>query len=184
MPNLRKYRSRAIRYHVLVLDDADRTTAAVRRLRSDGFDLHDVYTPFAVHELDVEMGLTPTRLPWMTFAGGALGATLGLGFQAWTATVSWPLNIGGKTDLALPALAPVTFEMAVLLAALFSVGTLFVASRLRPRGRPPTQPVPGVTNDRFAIVVRESDAAFDSRRLAALAAEFEADPYVDSWKVE
>lgn len=175
---------RAVRYHVLVLDDADRTVDAVRRLRRDGFDLHDVYTPFAVHELDVEMGLPPTRLPWMTLVGGTLGVTLGLGFQAWTATSSWPLNIGGKTDLALPALAPVTFESAVLLAALFSVATLFVASRLFPRGRPPSQPIAAVTDDRFAIVVREADAAFDPGKLAGVANEVGADPFIESWKVE
>ncbi len=174
----------AIRYHVLVLDDADETVAAVRRLRRDGFDLHDVYTPFAVHELDVEMGLRPTRLPWMTLLGGTLGLTLGLGFQAWTATANWPLNIGGKSNLALPALAPVTFESAVLLAALFSVATLFAASRLFPRGRPPSQPIAAVTDDRFAIVVREADAAFDPSRLAGLAGELGADPFIESWKVE
>ncbi len=176
--------TRAIRYHVLVLDDADRTVAAVRRLRHDGFDLHDVHTPFAVHELDVEMGLRPTRLPWMTLIGGTVGLTLGLGFQAWTAIASWPLNIGGKSDLALPALAPVTFESAVLLAALFSVATLFVASRLFPRGRPTSQPVIGVTDDKFAIVVREADASFDPAKLAGLAGELGADPFIESWKVE
>jgi len=175
---------RAIRYHVLVLDDADRTVDAVRRLRHDGFDLEDVYTPFAVHELDVEMGLRPTRLPWATLIGGTLGLVLGLGFQAWTATASWPLNIGGKTDLALPALAPVAFESAVLLAALFSVATLFVASGLFPRGRPPSQPITAVTDDRFAIVVREADAAFDPARLAGLTSELGADPFIESWKVE
>jgi hypothetical protein len=176
--------ARAVRYHVLVLDDADRTIDTVRRLRRDGFDLHDVYTPFAVHELDVEMGLAPTRLPWMTLIGGTLGVTLGLGFQAWTATASWPLNIGGKSDLALPALAPVPFESGVLLAALFSVAALFVASRLFPRGRPPSQPIAAVTDDRFAIVVREADAAFDPVKLAGVASEVGADPFIESWKVE
>jgi hypothetical protein len=176
--------TRSIRYHVLVLDDADRTVDAVRRLRRDGFELHDVYTPFAVHELDVEMGLRPTRLPWITLLGAALGTMLGLGFQAWTATVDWPLNIGGKTDLALPALMPVTFESAVLLAALFSVGTLLAASRLWPRGRSLSQPIARVTDDRFAIVVREGNAAFDPKRLAGLAGELGADPFIESWKVE
>ena len=184
MPKKATTMPRAIRYHVLVLDDADRTVDTVRRLRRDGFDLEDVYTPFAVHELDVEMGLEPTRLPWMTFLGGTLGLAVGLGFQAWTATSNWPLNIGGKSDLALPALAPVAFESAVLLAALFSVATLFAASRLFPRGRPPSQPIAAVTDDRFAIVVREADAAFDPVKLAGLADEVGADPFIESWKVE
>ena len=175
--------TRTARLHVLVLDDPDRTIDAVRRLRREGFEIHDVQAPYAMHELDEAMGLRPTRLARVTLVGGILGATFGLGFQAWTSVIAWPLNIGGKSNLALPALAPVTFEMGVLLAAIATVGTLIAASRLRPWRRRDTQPIAAVTDDRFAVIVREGDAGFAPARLAQLAAELGAEPFIESWKV-
>ena len=40
--------------------------------------------------------LAPSRLPWVCFALGLLGAGAILLFQYWTTAVSWPLNVGGK----------------------------------------------------------------------------------------
>lgn len=174
---------RRARLHVLVMTEADQTVDAVRRLRAEEFEVHDVHSPFAVHGLDEALGLRETRLPRATLLGGSLGVAIGLGFQIWSGTTSWALEIGGKTPLALPALMPVTFEMAVLLAALFSVAGLFLASRLLPRVRPPRQPVRAVTDDRFAIVVREGDASFDAKRFAVLAQELGAERTIESWRV-
>jgi hypothetical protein len=171
------------RFHAVVMDDPDSTVAAVRRLRATGHTVADVQTPFPVHGLDEAVGLNETRIPAATLAGGVLGTLLAIGFQAWVGLISWPLNIGGKSDLALPALAPVTFEVAVLLAAFFTVGTLCWLSRLRPGPRSGLQVLPESTDDLFVIVVRESDAGFDAERFAEVVGDAGASRVIEGWTV-
>ena len=161
------------RMHALVFDDPERTLAAVRSLRSEGFDVGDVHTPFPVHGLEEALGLRPTRLAWATLVGGLLGGSLKLFFEIWVHVVDWPMNIGGKPDASIPALIPVTFEITVLVAAFATLGALFVRRRLFPRlrpERPPRQPHPRVTDDRFVVLVMERDASFSPQRFRALCA--------------
>ena len=68
-----------------------------RRLREEGFYIHDVYTPYAVHGLDRAMGLRPSRLPVLTFIAGFLAMSLAMGFQLWSGGINWVAQCGGKT---------------------------------------------------------------------------------------
>lgn len=173
------------RLHALVLGDPEQTVHAVKRLKDEGYTVADVHSPFPVHGLAEAMGLPPTRIGYATLAGGAFGALFGLGFQAWTSVVDWPLNIGGKSYLALPALVPVTFELGVLLAAFATVLALLVWSRLRPRGSTPaTQPHAGASDDRFVILVREGDASFDPDAFRDMVSRLDVDEWVEGWKVQ
>jgi len=131
--------------------------AAARAARAAGIEIEDAYTPYAVHGLDEAMGLRRSRLTWVCFAAGATGASLALAFQLWTSTVDWALNVGGKPFASYPAFIPITFELTVLSAALASAAAFLVRSRLYP-GRP-AAPLPRVTDDRFALVVADGDAA-------------------------
>jgi hypothetical protein len=106
------------------------------------------------------MGLRPSRLPWVCFFAAITGAALKLWFEFWTSMVDWPLNIGGKPWNSLPAFVPVTFEVMVLSAGLATVFVFFFLARLRP-GKRPTLAYSGVTDDRFVLVLEETDARFD-----------------------
>ena len=172
------------RLHALVLGEPEQTVDAVKQLRRDGYTVADVHTPFPVHGIAEAMGLAPTRISYATLAGAALGVVLGLGFQAWTSVVDWPMNIGGKSYLALPALIPVTFELGVLLAAFATVTALLVWSRLRPRGRTPrTQPHVRASDDRFVILVREDDASFDAKAFRETTRALGIEEVIESWGV-
>ena len=94
--------------------------------------MDDVHTPYPVHGMDEALGLPDTRLGLATLAGGLLGAGVAF-FQFWTHVVDWPLVIGGKSPLALPAQVPVSFELTVLFAAFATVGTFLARRRLFPR---------------------------------------------------
>jgi hypothetical protein len=134
---------------------------AAHALRAAGVAIDDAFTPYAVHGLDDALGLRRSRLTWVCFLAGAMGATAAMAFQVWTSAVSWPLNIGGKPFASIPAFIPVTFELTVLSAALASAAAFFLRSRLFP-GRGTRPPLPRLTDDRFALVV--ADGA-DARRL-------------------
>jgi len=138
-------------------DDLLAATDAVRRR---GLPIVDAFTPFAVHGLDRAMGLKPSRLTWVCFVCGMLGALGMFWFQHWTASIDWPLDVGGKPWNSLPSDVPVAFEAAVLLAGFGSVFALFAVCRLYP-GKQASVIAPGVTDDKFVLVIDEPDASFE-----------------------
>jgi Alternative complex III, ActD subunit len=148
------------RFFLGVFGSEDDILGATHAAREKGLTIVDVYAPYAVHGLEKAMGLRYTRLPLFTLAMGLLGAGLKIWFEFWTTAVSWPINIGGKPWNSLPAFIPVTFEVMVLFAGLGTVVAFFVGQRLFP-WRKARLPVAGVTDDRFALVLEETDASFD-----------------------
>jgi hypothetical protein len=149
---------------VATFSDEGALLAAARAARAAGVAIDDAYTPYAVHGLDEAMGLRRSRLTWVCFLAGLTGAACALGFELWTSAVSWPLNVGGKPFASVPAFIPVTFEVTVLSAALVSAAAFFFRSRLFPGRR--AAPLPRVTDDRFALVVTDGEAARDLLRAA------------------
>jgi hypothetical protein len=151
---------------------------AARAAREHGFRIADAYTPYAVHGLDRAMGLRPSRLPWVCFVCGLLGAGLKLGFQFWSMALDWPMNVGGKPWNALPAYVPITFEVMVLLAGLGVVLAFLLRCRLFP-GKTAAPPVRGVTNNRFVLVLDLPEDAFDASVARRLFSDFHALPPED-----
>jgi hypothetical protein len=143
-----------------IFDSEDAILSVTEAARLRGFKIVDVFAPYAVHGLDKAMGLARSRLPWVCFLLGLTGAGLKVWFEYWTTATDWPLNVGGKPWNSLPAFVPITFEVMVLFAGLSTVLAFFGMSRLWP-GRKPALLDPRVTNDRFALVLEEDNAAFD-----------------------
>jgi len=150
-----------------IFDDESGLTSAIQAAREQRLRIVEVYTPYAVHGLDRVLGLKRSRLSLVCLIGGALGAVLKLWFEIWTAAIDWPVDVGGKPWNSLPAFVPITFEVMVLFAGLSMVGAFLIVSGLRP-GKKPKLVHPRVTNDRFALVIEETDAAFDVERVRAL----------------
>lgn len=146
---------------------------ATEAARQKGYHIVDVHTPFAVHGLDRAMGLKPSRLPWAALSLGLIGASLKVWFEFWTTAVDWPINVGGKPFNSLPAFVPVTFEVMVLFAGVGTVLAFLLVRRLLP-GKRANLPHPGITNDRFVILLEERDATFDVEEARALFLELGA----------
>jgi len=147
--------------------------AATEACRKAGLKIVDVFTPYAVHGLDHAAGLAPSRLPWVCFALGLAGAAFKVWFEFWTSASSWPINVGGKPWNSLPAFVPVTFEVMVLFAGVSTVIAFLFVARLFP-GRPAAVIDPAVTDDRFVLVVEQTDAAFDVAAVGRMLAGFGA----------
>ncbi len=105
---------------------------AVKKVRSTGYKIHDVYTPFAVHGLDKALGLRDTSLHTAGFIYGITGTSTALGSISWILAKDWPLNFGGKPHFALPAWIPITFELTVLFAAVGMVLTFCYICQMAP----------------------------------------------------
>src|SRR5690606_25248627 len=102
---------------------------AVERLREAGYRRLDTFTPFPVHGMDRAMGLGPSKLGFIVFGMGTLGALAGYFLQWWTSAGSqpdwlwtvfqgYPINISGKPLFAFESSIPVIFELTVLFSAL------------------------------------------------------------------
>jgi hypothetical protein len=128
---------------------------AIRAVRGRDCAIVDVYAPYAVHGLEEALGWPRSRLPVACFLGGAVGVGLAFWFQFWTSAVDWPLNVGGRPWNSLPAFVPVAFECMVLFAGFSLLFAWLFRCRLYP-GKTARLPMPGLTNDRFAVVLRDT----------------------------
>jgi hypothetical protein len=120
------------KFVVGIFEDEDVLIDAVRKARSAGVKIHEVYSPFPVHGLDEALGYKRTRLPIAAFLFGMTGTILALTMQIWMLGYDWPMIIGGKNFASLPPFIPVTFEFTVLLAALGMVATFMIVSDMKP----------------------------------------------------
>jgi hypothetical protein len=168
------------KFLVATFSDPDQLVRAVRIVRASNFRIYDVYAPYPVHNLEHTMGLRRTRLPWVTAIVGASALLLAGCFQFYAAVLDWPLNVGGKPDNSSLAFVPICFELTVLLGGLSIVAALLFRTRLFP-GKRERLPAPGVTNDQFALVLRQRTADFDAARATSLMEESGAD---DVWELE
>ncbi len=129
---------------------------AVKNVRRAGYKLHDVYTPYPVHGLDHAMGLRETSLHTMGFIYGILGLTTAIAGMGWIFTTDWPLNIGGKPHVPLPAFIPIAFELTVLFSAVGMVMTFCYLNQMMP-GVKKHHFSPRATDDAFVMVIECTD---------------------------
>jgi hypothetical protein len=113
-------------------DNEDVLFPAVKKVRTAGYKIQDVYTPFPVHGLDHALGLRETSLHTAGFIYGVTGTATAFSCITWIFTKDWPLNIGGKPHFALPAWIPIMFELTVLFAAVGMVLTFCYLCQLAP----------------------------------------------------
>ncbi len=148
--------------------------AAARVVRDAGYRQWDCYSPFPVHGLDEAMGIRPTVLPWLVFAGGLAGCMLALVMQwyvnsPFTAVsaagglAGLPLVFSGKPYWSLAANIPIAFELTVLLASLTAFLGLWALVRLPRYHFPPfaSRQFRKVTDDGFTLVIEARDEKFN-----------------------
>lgn len=109
---------------------AEELLAAARALREEGRTDLDTYSPYPLHGGSEALGLKRSRVPAIALLGALGGVSLGYGFMYWMNVVSFPINVGNRPPHSWPSFIPITFEMGVLLCALFISFGLLALTRL------------------------------------------------------
>jgi hypothetical protein len=136
---------------------------AAQRAYSEGYRRMDAYTPFPVEGLAEAIGFTRNRMPLIVLIGGILGG-LGAYFMMWySATIHYPINVGGRPLHSWPAFIPITFELTVLGAAFAAVFGMLGLNGL-PMPHHPVFNVRGfalASRNRFFLCIQSDDPKFD-----------------------
>jgi len=142
--------------------DPDSLLHAAARAKEHGFEGMDAFTPYAVHGLSEALGIRKSWVPWVTLVMGLGGAALGLTFMIWTSAYDWPIIVGGKPMISLPAFIPITFECGVLLGGTMTLGALLFACGLPNYKKPILDR--DLTNDRFGLWIPETGPDWNEAR--------------------
>ena len=136
---------------------------ATKSAYARGFRKLDAYSPFPIDGLAEALGMHHTWLSALILGGGILGAITGYAMQYYSSVISYPINAGGKPHHSWPAFIPITFELAVLFAAIVAVLGMLGLNGL-PQPYHPVFNVESFTQasqDRFFLTIEADDPMFD-----------------------
>jgi Protein of unknown function (DUF3341) len=143
-------------------DDLNVAVAAARKVYAAGYRRINAYSPYPVEELSEAIGFHKDRVATIVFIGGLVGCLSGFALQYWTAAIDYPINIGGRPFLSLPAYIPIMFELTILFAAFSAVIGMLLMNGL-PRPHHPVFNLPSfarATTDRFFVCIKADDPKF------------------------
>lgn len=139
-----------------VFDDESKVVGAIRKLKEKKIKIMDVYGPFASHDIITAIA-KPSRLPHLAFLFGA-GTVVGtFAFLYYTAVLDYPLSYGGKPIFSFPPMVVVIYLATILFTGTLSVFTFLGITGMYP-GKKARIPGEGAMDDRFFLVIEESDA--------------------------
>ncbi len=144
------------------------TVAAVRALEEEGIGPDDitVFSPIPTAEFEEHVDRPPSKVRFMTFAGGILGCATGLGLSMWT-FFAWPLRVGGKSIASFPVTVVPMFELTVLIGGLFTLAGVFIFSQIPALTSKPGYH-PRFSDDLFGVYVHAANDDVRGRARAVL----------------
>jgi hypothetical protein len=137
-------------------DYLDSAVEAIEALRKAGFKRKSIqaFAPVPEHDLEHAMGYGQSSVRVFSLVGALTGAATGFALSIFTA-MDWPLVVGGKPIVSIPAFFIIAFELTILFGALSTVIGLFINAGL-PRLKPLVVYDPEFSAGRFGVYVSAS----------------------------
>jgi hypothetical protein len=157
-------------------DSPTAVVMAARRTHVAGYRRINAYSPFPIEELSEAIGYHRDYVALCVLVCGILGAVGGFALQYWTGAFAYPINVGGRPLLSIPAFIPITFECTILLASFGAFLGNLMMSRL-PQPYHPVFNVPSfsrASQDRFFVCVKADDPKFNLAETRAFLASLGA----------
>nr|WP_293834161.1 DUF3341 domain-containing protein [uncultured Arsenicibacter sp.] len=157
----------ASKFLVGIFDDDDVVLKAVKEVKDAGVRIHEVYSPFPIHGLDVALGHPRTRIGIAAFMFGLTGTLTALALTMYTEKLDWPMVVGGKDSYSFPVYIPIIFELTVLFCALGMVGTFIVSNGLGPTVKPLMFDL-RTTDNKFAMAIDLGKNKLDEEKIGQI----------------
>lgn len=139
------------RFKIGIFDDEEKFLSSIRSLKEQKFSIHDVFTPYPVHEV-FHLLKRKSRLPTAAYFFGLFGIIVTLAFLYYTSVIDWPIVYGGKPFNSFPSFIVVTIVVTIFTVTIASLALFSARSKLFP-GRDNTIFDLRATDDKFIIVV-------------------------------
>lgn len=141
-------------YILGVYNDEETLLKAFRKMKEEGVEIEDVFTPYPVHEVLEKHGRKSkiTIVGWFYGFFAALGV---LAFLFYTAVIDWPLNYGGKPSNAFPSFMVITIVLTIFSITILSLFTFSARANLWPSNEKPIYH-DKATDDKFVILVNKT----------------------------
>jgi hypothetical protein len=136
-----------------IFDSQEELVAQLKELVDAGVppESLQVLSPHPVEEVEKILRPPASKVKFFTLFGALTGLFVGLAFTIYT-VLSWPLMVGGKPIVSIPAFVIIAFELTILFGALATLaGFLMLAGLPSPKGIAEPQDY----GNRFAILVTE-----------------------------
>ena len=149
-------------------DYLDSAVEAVEALRKAGFKRKSIqaYAPAPEHDLEHALGYGQSPVRVFALVGALTGTATGFALSIFT-SMDWPLVVGGKPIVSIPAFVVIAFELTILFGALSTVIGLFINTRL-PHLKPLVVYDPEFSAGRFGVYVSASpETVEEARRILA-----------------
>ena len=140
----------------------DSTVDAIKALKKAGFEKIKAYAPYPEHHIEHALGYGESPVRVWTLVGGLTGTATGFALTTWT-SIDWPLVVGGKPIVSIPAYIIIAFEMTILFGALATIIGLFVLSRL-PSIKPAVVYDPEFSSGRYGVYVEGNRQRLEEAR--------------------
>ena len=135
---------------------------AGEKLRAEGYQKWEAFTPFPIHGLDKIMGYRNSLVGWVALGGGAF-MFLNIVFLIWFSNAfDYPLIVGGKPMFSVPMTFVPAYIMMIMGGALGALIGMFGVNQL-PRLHHPLlfkKRFEGASRDKFVIVIGANDEKF------------------------
>ena len=160
-------------------DYLDSAVDAITALRRAGFKRGAIqaFAPVPEHDLEHALGYGQSPVRVFALVGALTGTATGFALSIFT-SMNWPLVVGGKPIVSIPAFIVIAFELTILFGALSTVIGLFINTRL-PRLKPLEVYDPEFSAGRFGVYVSASSEKVGEAReilLSQQPAELREDP--------
>ncbi len=151
-------------------DNPADTMHAAEKVRDEGFQRWDVFTPYPVHGMDRAMGLRNSRVGWFSFLGGVTGYTTGMLMIWFMNRIDYPIAVGGKPMFSPFSAFPPSYELTILFGAFGALFGMLLLNRL-PRLHHPLlkhKRFALATHDKFYVVIETADPKYREAETRAL----------------
>ena len=139
---------------------------AAEKARDAGYKHFDCHSPFPIHGMDDAMGLKPSILGIISSVGSLCFGGGVLGLMWWCSVKAYPLVLSGKELFSYQAFVPITFELCILGAALFTVFGMFGLNKLPTLYHPlfNSKKFETFSDDGFLMSIEAADPKFNAQQ--------------------